>query len=626
MTFLRPTITLLGAMLWAAAGSVHADTVTVTQLDDFVDFGGGQTIADLPGPDGLVAFREAVIAVNKTPGAHRIEFAIPPGQPLGDLLRIDGPPFRVTRDGTIVDFLSQAIFLGDPDPDGPGLGILNTSPSSAGQPALVIAASDCEVRGLGFTQFRESIRIVSGQDNRIVRNFTNSIVVQPNFGGVVTGTVIGGAGPDDGNEAERISLGCGANDSIVIGNRVEAIDVTGSPFCGDGVERPTGNRIGGPTPGERNIVSGFGTYNGEGRPSGTGILVDFASGTIVEGNFVGVNEDGTAQADDQNRGTTGIEIRDSVDTVVRGNLVSGIRGIGISEFAGQVFGRAILVNALNDDVSGVVIEGNLVGVDVTGETAIPTHAGIEVIPGTISRSIIDVRIGGADAAAGNVIAFTEGDGVTVAGGDVSGVEITRNRIHDNAGLGVDLRTPTGSAGVTPNDPGDGDAGPNGFQNFPVVSVASFDGDTATVAGELSSMPDRSYRIELFASPQADPSGHGEGRIFLGEAHVATNANGQASFDLVVPAASAGISEGWVATATATDVQRGETSEFGPALAFEFDPACPADLDDTGTVDAADLFDLLGAWGSCPGCAEDLTGDETVDADDLFELLAAWGSC
>ncbi len=627
--FHRTTVILIAASLSSAAGpAALAETVTVDQLGDFVDFAGSQTIADLPGPDGLVSFREAVIAVNNTLGQHTIEFAVPgdPENPLDTLLRIDGGAFVLTRDGTTIDFLSQAIFMGDPDPDGPGLGILNTTPTSIGQPALVIAASDCLVRGLGVTQFRESIRVVGGHDNRFVGNFTTSIVLRPNFGSTTTGNVIGGTDPQEGNVVDHISLVCGANDNVVVGNRVRSIDVTGNPFCGDGTERPTGNRIGGLTPAERNVVSGFGTYSDEGRPSGTGILVDFAMETIVEGNYVGVSEDGMAQAPDQNRGTTGIEVRDAINTTVRGNLVAGIRGIGISGFAGEVFGRAIRVNALNDDVIGVVIEGNLIGTDATGTQPILTHAGIEVIPGTNFRSIDDVRVGGSDPAAANVIAFTEGDGITIAEQDVSGVEVTRNRIHENDGLGIDLRAFSGSTGgVTANDSGDADTGPNSFQNFPVLHAVSFDGATATIAGELTSEPGRSYRVEIFASPMADSSGHGEGQVFLGEVNVPTDSGGAAAFDATFPVSSVEIADGWVATATATDIDRRETSEFGAAVVFELASPCPGDANASGTVGLDDLLLVLEAWGT-QNEAMDWDGDGWVGLAELLAVLAGWGSC
>ncbi|MFM7052164.1 MAG: hypothetical protein ACKOYN_08545 [Planctomycetota bacterium] len=52
--------------------------------------------------------------------------------------------------------------------------------------------------------------------------------------------------------------------------------------------------------------------------------------------------------------------------------------------------------------------------------------------------------------------------------------------------------------------------------------------------------------------------------------------------------------------------------------------CPADLDASGAVDAADLAQLLAQWGAV-GTA-DLDGSGAVDAADLAALLAAWGPC
>jgi hypothetical protein len=56
------------------------------------------------------------------------------------------------------------------------------------------------------------------------------------------------------------------------------------------------------------------------------------------------------------------------------------------------------------------------------------------------------------------------------------------------------------------------------------------------------------------------------------------------------------------------------------------PPCPADLDGSGTVDAADLASVLSAWGSCSGCTADLDGNGQVDAADLASILSAWGVC
>lgn len=54
--------------------------------------------------------------------------------------------------------------------------------------------------------------------------------------------------------------------------------------------------------------------------------------------------------------------------------------------------------------------------------------------------------------------------------------------------------------------------------------------------------------------------------------------------------------------------------------------CPADLNNNGTVDGADLGNLLSAWGQCVGCAADMNGDGTVTGADLGLMLGEWGAC
>ena len=53
---------------------------------------------------------------------------------------------------------------------------------------------------------------------------------------------------------------------------------------------------------------------------------------------------------------------------------------------------------------------------------------------------------------------------------------------------------------------------------------------------------------------------------------------------------------------------------------------PADLNDDGLVDGADLGLMLGAWGLCTDdpCLGDLTGDGQVDGADLGLVLGEWG--
>src|SRR5262249_3108124 len=131
-------------------------------------------------------------------------------------------------------------------------------------------------------------------------------------------------------------------------------------------------------------------------------------------------------------------------------------------------------------------------------------------------------IGGTNPGAGNVIAFNGvsaaqsgiglpfGNGVEVFA-DGTGNTILGNAIFSNFLLGIDLNSQAdrGGDGVTPNDPGDPDAGTNNLQNFPLLSSAKADANNTTVAGSLNSTPSTSFRLEFFANATADSSGHGE---------------------------------------------------------------------------------------------------------------------
>src|SRR5262249_53193840 len=102
---------------------------------------------------------------------------------------------------------------------------------------------------------------------------------------------------------------------------------------------------------------------------------------------------------------------------------------------------------------------------------------------------------------------------------------------------------------------------NDTQNFPVLTAAVANPGSTTVQGTLNSTPNATFTLDFYSSAVADPSGFGEGTTFLGSTVVTTNANGDASFLLSLPAVPAG----QVVTPTAPNAG-GSTSEFSAALA------------------------------------------------------------
>ena len=60
-------------------------------------------------------------------------------------------------------------------------------------------------------------------------------------------------------------------------------------------------------------------------------------------------------------------------------------------------------------------------------------------------------------------------------------------------------------------------------------------------------------------------------------------------------------------------------------------SCPADVNDSGTVDVNDLLSVITAWGACPApcpphCLADVSANCAVDVNDLLTIITNWGPC
>ena len=225
---------------------------------------------------------------------------------------------------------------------------------------------------------------------------------------------------------------------------------------------------------------------------------------------------------------------------------------------------------------------------------------------------------------GNVIAFNTLGGVLVGTSTSTRNRIRGNAIFGNPALGSELAANAlAPDGVTLNDAGDVDTGPNGRQNFPVLAIAESSGDRLALRGALNSNPDTATDLDFYASATCDPSGHGEGERYLGSASVTTDANGDAAFDVTLnpPAVP-----GHVITATATSTELGNTSEFSaclavtpgrPSLAGALEPATGDFILNWETSDAAwtaeeipKLEDLTG-WKPAAGILSVTGAQHTV---------------
>jgi len=586
------------ALAGASQPFAEGETITVTTLNDVVDAADG-SLAALPGPDGLVSFREALAVVNQEPGAQTVGFAIPPEEWWlfeGEaVLRLEDGAFVLSGDHTTLDFTTQTAAYGDSNPFGGEVGIYGLQANGWGIAAIFVTGNDCVIKGLGRVMQRGYGLEISGDRNRVIGcTITGAIyagvVVEGNQGAPATDNVIGGTGPGEGNVLSGGNAGVrvdGPSDgTVIVGNTI-----VGSPYAGVQVRgayccewyTPTNTRIGGPTPEESNWIADNGKFGEEGFPLGTQVEVEWAVNTLVEGNLIGTTEAGDAGYPG-GAGTAGVSIRESETTVVRDNVISGIRKEGVNHYAGDVFGVGISVFGPN---SGVEVLGNRVGTDVTGTSAVPNFSGISL--GWFQGDPSGAAIGGAAPGEGNTIAFNETSGVVVAG-SIEGVTIQGNSIHSNGGLGIDLLSSTGAGGVTANDPGDADSGANGLQNFPVLASADSDGTSLQITGSLNSAASRDFVVDFYTGAACDPSGNGQGRTYIGSVAVTTDAAGDASIAASLPANAA---EGEVVTATATEVATGNTSEFSACVSVEGGPGLFVDMGQ-GLAGMAGVPDLRGA--------------------------------
>jgi len=268
-----------------------------------------------------------------------------------------------------------------------------------------------------------------------------------------------------------------------------------------------------------------------------------SDGSRVMGNFIGVDRTGREAQGNHGSGIL-VNARDvRIGSAARAdrNLVSANDSAGIS--LGIAAARA-------------VVQGNLIGTQRDGIS--PLGNGADGVFVTGSR---EHRIGGELAGQGNVIAFNRGNGVSLLPIGVldlvpRNVLIERNSISRNGGLGIDL----GADGSTRNDGvPDSDGGANRLQNKPRVISAVVRGSRTIITGSLTSRRERAYRLELFQSGATDP----EGRTFLGHAEISTGADGKATWTFRM---NAPLALGTRITATVTDVDRRDTSEFGPSVA------------------------------------------------------------
>jgi len=474
---------------------------------------------------GACTLRAALQEAEAREGADVVQFRIGTGirtiRPKTPLPIVAGP---ITLDGS-----TQPGYAGAPriEIDGSAMEVGDVR-EGPGFDGLVFVNGGHTVRALSIGGFEGAgLVLAEGDGNRVLGCYVGvdatGLVARPNGddGLVVTRSAdnaIGGEAAAErnlvsGNDGRGIFLdGPRAYGNRVSGNVIGlAADGTALPNGAQGIliQDAPDNRIGGRGGSDGNIVAGNG---------GDGIVVRgaAASGNLIAGNLVGARG-----ADDPANGGTGILIDGAPETTIGGdvaarNWIAGNRGDGIA--------------LVGPDARDGRVGGNLVGLGTDGATPRGNGGdGIRVVgapdnrvggPGGLAPA---VRANATSALtepvtttvlAGNVVAFSGGDGIEIGGAGARGNVVSGNAIGVTA-----AGAPAGNAdhgilldGAPSNEIGGLDGGGN--------AIAANGGSGVAVVG-IGARRNRLVGNAIGIVPSSWPSAtlaagnRGEGVLILG---------------------------------------------------------------------------------------------------------------
>lgn len=305
-------------------------------------------------------------------------------------------------------------------------------------------------------------------------------------------------------------IGLDATGTIPIGTAFDRMIITGNS-----------NIIGGATPNTRNVIAG----------SNNGIVIfPNASNNRIMENYIGTDASGNNTI--PGNGFDGIAVS-SNDNFISSNVVVGYGSNNI------LIGRW----SENDPIpQGNIILGNQIGHHADGSFS------------SFANNCQGISIDNAmnTTVRYNVIYGNGCNGVLIDGNAATGNLVSRNSIYGNGELSINL----GLDWVTPNDPGDGDTGPNQLQNYPVLQWAKRTGPFTRVKGNIDTPDPGSVIIEFYVNAGPNSTGHGDGRLYLGRRFPKNNGK----FNVKLP----GVPVGAYISAIAIDSDN-NTSEFALSI-------------------------------------------------------------
>ncbi|MGB7326931.1 MAG: DUF4347 domain-containing protein, partial [Rubripirellula sp.] len=551
---------------------------------------------------GAGSLRQAILDANANLGADTIDFNITGSgtQVISLSSSLDTITEEVFIDGTTqTGWLEQSfmpIVIDGNDGAFDGLTFSSTADNS-------------EVRGLVMRDFdQDAIEIQAGASGVTVAG--NWIGRFASDGTLVAGedvgdagirvlgdsNIIGGTTAADRNVIHDVNYwggifldGGSATSNVVSGNYI-GVNVDGNSeiesgsYGGYGIVIDSGassNTIGGATSAHRNIFGGL--------DYGVVLNNDASDNNVFQSNWFGLAADGTTQLS-----------LGSADVVVYQGDGTVIGGVGVGNvFASQ--GGYAAIDSWGSSTDSTVIQGNYIGTDATETLTSDYEVGIQV-----SVNNTDWTIGGIAAGEGNVIANTTFHGITVSTNS-SQISIRGNSIYGNEGLGIDL----GDDGMSPNDAGDTDTGPNNLQNWAVLSsVGIADDGTFSYDLDTTTLASGTYMVDFYANTQREGT-EVEGARYLGTATSVADGNSSLTGTL----SGITLAPGEYVTLVTTD-DSGNSSEFSNyavATDSDADGSAPSDLLTTATTEGGLSINNDGG------------NDVYLEADDGGSLLGTLGA-
>lgn len=351
---LTPLVLLLLALGVAAAacgdddggGAVDGARVTVT------------TAADTNERDGEVSLREAILVVtgqlvsaNMDEG-ERDNLRGVPGLNSDDLIEFDlGDETTITLEEPLPPLIGGGDTL-----DATGADV-TIDGGAADYLCLDLSSSGIVIYGLTLTGCRTAIDV----------------------GQAVTETQIGGPGEGEGNVIINNTVGIklAGRNNVVQGNHigVEPGATEASPNEFEGIwltPQARDNRIGGPGEGEGNVISGNSLF---------GIAIDGAEGTVVQGNYIGLDTTGRIGV----RNMIGIKLHSGAFANLIGGADSGDRNV--------ISGNGSGIQLTGEDTTSNTIQGNLFSTSVGEGEGIPNDEDIYYDAGVGENEVIDNDLG-----------------------------------------------------------------------------------------------------------------------------------------------------------------------------------------------------------------------------------------